>query len=439
MYKVSAVIVLLIVAAGLIYMYDRHGLTPEDVYDRVKARLSYDKKEPPPPSPAVQRIEQWSQDLDFLEQVLTEMHPDAFRTLPRKEFEADIEELKMYVPSLQDNEVVAGVMRIVARLGDEHTSCWKPLLSMERFPIELRWFEDGLYVIGAGRNAARTIGRRLAAIGDTPVEKAAELVSVYLPHANSWDKQNHEASLLVMADLLHASGILTNRTKGRFTFMENDGTRFSLDLTPSLWTQWQPPQNPPPLYRQEHDENFWMRHLENRQLLWIKINSCTNAEGFAEFTNNAMKLIDENPIGTVVIDWRNNSGGNSAVFWPMQKGLSARTVNKGLILYGVINHGTYSSATLNAFSFRRQLPVTLYGEPTSDRPGDFGEVKTFQLPNSRLAIQYSTRVSERVEGDPDALMPDVLIRESAADYLAGRDPVFNAIESGLKNLKPAQQ
>ena len=96
----------------------------------------------------------------------------------------------------------------------------------------------------------------------------------------------------------------------------------------------------------------------------------------------------------------------------------------------MIDQGTYSSALLNALQFKSELPVTLLGEPTGDKPGDQGEVQSFILPNSKLTVQYTARFFNLSEEEREALMPDILLSADLDDCLSGRDPVYEAIISG---------
>ncbi|MBN2320758.1 MAG: hypothetical protein JXR49_16890 [Acidobacteria bacterium] len=421
-----------ILLMGLSYVFERAGITGTGIWSGVQEWWESGKVEQGP-SPEVRpeftREEHWYQDIDHLAHNLPLLHADAYQNQSGDAFAEKIEALKMRVPDLEDHEIVAGIMHTVASLQDTHTSCWRPLLGMKRFPLQLRWFGNELYVVGTDATATRALGLRLVSVGTTELKEAAERVSVYLPHGNRWDKLEHEAALVVVSDLLHASGILDDRNRGRFTFMKSDGDTLTLDLKASLWIEWVS-DVPTPLYRKSPDEYFWMKHLEDTSILWIRINICADAEDFDEFTKDAMALIDYGLVDTIVIDWRGNSGGNSLVFRPMHEGLRKRAKEKRLRLYGVIDHGTYSSALMNALQFKLELPATLLGEPTGDDPGNQSDVQSFVLPNSKLTVQYSTSFFDPNEGGKDALMPDILLSPSLDDCLSGRDPIYEAIVSG---------
>ena len=68
------------------------------------------------------------------------------------------------------------------------------------------------------------------------------------------------------------------------------------------------------------------------------------------------------------------------------------------------------------------------GEPSGGKPNHFGEIRSFTLPNSKLKAQYSTKYFVRIpDGDPPAVMPDIVIEPTFDDWYSGRDPVLEKI------------
>ncbi|HEU4387648.1 MAG TPA: peptidase S41, partial [Blastocatellia bacterium] len=119
------------------------------------------------------------------------------------------------------------------------------------------------------------------------------------------------------------------------------------------------------------------------------------------------------------------------VIWPLFSGLKKREALSAH-LFVLIGPATFSSAQDNALDLRRDLKATLVGEATGERPNGYGEVRTIELPNSGLIVQYCTKYFRTVkDSDPPALEPDVRVFSNLADVLAGRDPVLEAA------LKPA--
>ena len=319
-------------------------------------------------------------------------------------------------------------MRIVASVGDGHTSVRDALNGFRSYPFKLRWFEDGLYVVGAQEEAQRAPGSRLVKIGDTELERAFDRTSVYLAHENDWNKKANSETLLTKAELLYASGILPSLEQGDFTFVDKRDDAFTLTLKPGeSWGGWESVQHETPLYLKRPLDNFWTEYLEDSRLLFIKYNIC-DGDGFKSLTERALKMIDDGLVDTLAIDLRGNGGGNSTLFSPLLKGLKSRTIGKEPgQLYGVTDRETYSSALMNALDLKTQTAAVMLGEPPSARPNSYGEVRAFTLPNSRLEVYYSTKFFRLVRGDPPAVMPDVPIEPTFADYAAGRDPVLGYV------------
>jgi C-terminal processing protease CtpA/Prc len=129
----------------------------------------------------------------------------------------------------------------------------------------------------------------------------------------------------------------------------------------------------------------------------------------------------------VIVDLRGNGGGNSEVIAPLLKGLSNRPAlaEHGRI-FALIDRRTFSSALMNSIQLRDQAHAVLIGEPTGGRPNHYGEVRTFRLPNSGLTVFHSTKYFTMQAEDTPSLMPHITVKQSSADYLAGRDPVLAA-------------
>jgi hypothetical protein len=81
---------------------------------------------------------------------------------------------------------------------------------------------------------------------------------------------------------------------------------------------------------------------------------------------------------------------------------------------------------MHANALKKKLGAVLIGEPTGQKPNAYGEVRGFVLPHSQIIVHYSTKFWRMESGDRPSLDPDILIEASSSDYLAGRDPVFDA-------------
>jgi hypothetical protein len=85
---------------------------------------------------------------------------------------------------------------------------------------------------------------------------------------------------------------------------------------------------------------------------------------------------------------------------------------------------------LNAIRLAQETRAILVGTPTGGRPNGYGEVRSFELPNSKLGVTYCTKYFRAMPAsDPASLVPEVLVPSGWADYLADRDPVLEAVLS----------
>lgn len=68
------------------------------------------------------------------------------------------------------------------------------------------------------------------------------------------------------------------------------------------------------------------------------------------------------------------------------------------------------------------------GETTGSSANHYGEVKTFELPNSKLKVAYSTKYFKYSDTD-GPIVPDIFAEPSFSDFMKGIDPALEAIEA----------
>ncbi|MDR1348005.1 MAG: hypothetical protein LBJ63_06190, partial [Prevotellaceae bacterium] len=102
--------------------------------------------------------------------------------------------------------------------------------------------------------------------------------------------------------------------------------------------------------------------------------------------------------------------------------------NPSIKTYVVLGRATFSSAILNAMDFKRLTNAIFVGEETSGKPNHFGEVKSFQLPTSKLSVNYSTKYFKMTDENVNTIAPDVKIEMSFSDFMKGVDPVYEWVK-----------
>lgn len=143
------------------------------------------------------------------------------------------------------------------------------------------------------------------------------------------------------------------------------------------------------------------------------------------FVSEVLEAVELTLAERLIIDLRNNSGGNSSVLSNQMERLAShpRLAQPGSII-ALIGPVTYSSGMMNAHQLRENAHATLVGEPTGGKPNSYGEVRTFRLPNSGLSVSYSTKYFRMLEEDPPSVEPDVLVELESGAHFGGQDPVL---------------
>jgi C-terminal processing protease CtpA/Prc len=172
---------------------------------------------------------------------------------------------------------------------------------------------------------------------------------------------------------------------------------------------------------------YWYEYWPEARTLYLQYNECRDLPGtpFASVVQSMFAVADSAPVERLIVDLRGNGGGDSRVVMPLLEGLS---VHPGLSdrrhLYGLVGRGTCSSGMMAALDLERRFGALLVGEPTGGKPNAYGDIGRFELPHSKLVVQYSTKRFTRGNGNKPSLMPHLPASLSLDDCLAGRDPVL---------------
>ncbi|MBK8626894.1 MAG: hypothetical protein IPN86_15405 [Saprospiraceae bacterium] len=150
---------------------------------------------------------------------------------------------------------------------------------------------------------------------------------------------------------------------------------------------------------------------------------------FKEFEEKVFQTVKQNPIDKVVFDIRFNGGGNSSQGTEfVEKFAKVLEKKPKMKIYVILGRNTFSSAILNAMDFKRITNATFIGEETSGKPNHFGEVKSFQLPNSGIRVDYSTKYFKRTDEKVNTISPDIKLEPSFSDFDSGIDPAYEWIK-----------
>ena len=375
----------------------------------------------------------WRDDLRYLANELPGHHVNAFHTVSRETFAAEVARLDAAIPRMNGDEVLVGLMRIVALIGDGHTHLDLPP-SFLRYPFELQWFGDELRVIAAQAPYHAAVGARVLAVGSFPVSDVMERTTQLVPRGENDGRTRLTATMhFTSPEVLHGLGVIADRENAPFALELATGERTTMTFSPATFrgfSTWRMATGEkPPLYLQRLAEPWWTEFLPAAQTVYFSFTGYPPDAEFRERTEALARLLDESHARRLVIDLRRNQGGDlerfRRVFLPIVKSRSA--INRKGGLFVITGPGTFSAATVNALDLRNEANGILVGSPTGMRPNHYGEHAEFRLPNSAFRVSYSTRYYRFGADTDSAVVPDRQIEPTWAEFRAGRDPVMDWI------------
>lgn len=375
--------------------------------------------------------EQWRQDLKYLAKELPRRHKNAFHTISKAQFEQAVAALDAAIPPLAEHEILIGLRRIIAMIGDAHTELAPPQ-NFHRYPLTLYRFGDEVRVVRTTSNHKRALGARVVGIGSFSIAEATAKVDTLIPHENDQFVRHSDVSFLPLAEVLHALKIVPDLQQAQWAFESDGGERFSLQLEAlpqNAKVDWLSTLKAVPLYRERSNELMWSKPLPDSQTVYLNLKVYPDAGTFKRVAEEFWKQVDASKPKRLVIDVRQSNGGDFMKFRNyLLKELQQRTAfHRPGSLYMIIGRGTVSAAMFNAIELRKELKAILVGEPTGSRPNGYSENDDMTLPNSRLQLSFSTRYYKLQDQDTPAVMPDKLIEPSWETYPLGRDPAMEWI------------
>jgi len=384
---------------------------------------------PAPPAEEHAQLSAWREDLQALASELPTRHVAPWYVVPEATWRAAVSALDGRLATLDDAQIEAELFRLVAMIGDGHTAITaNPPARAAVYPLVLNTFEDGVFALAAGGDASWAVGQQLVGIGGRPIDEAIAALRPLVSHDNASQLKNQLSMTMIDPVLLRGAGLAETTTAARYRFRAPDGTERELDVVPGPQVRVSAPQGKQPLAMQRRHSHYWNDYVADQRLLYFQYLQCAEAPDlpFAKLAASTLGFADQTPIDRFVIDLRFNTGGDSRVLAPLIDGLAARPELAAKV-YVIISRRTFSSAVLNAIELKRRLGAILVGEPTGGKPSHHGEVKTFELPRSKMTVYYSTKFFQNPDHAGDAVMPDLPVAIRHADWRALRDPVLEAI------------
>ncbi len=329
-------------------------------------------------------------------------------------------------------EIIADIGKAIATLRDAHTTLVFP--QSHRLPFSCYCFEEGVFIIETDENYKDILHTKIKAINDKKIDDVIEGFSEIISHENTQYFLSSLPDFIVCSNILFGLNIIDDAEKIKITVEEGNGRIKDILLSSILYKNYMPyGKNEKLINYQNTDKYLWSRKIKSTY--YINYNKCSDFEPFfisdiAEDIKN--EILNDNKIKSIIIDLRNNSGGNSELFQPFLRWICnyEPIVNDSIKLYVIIGRDTFSSALLNAYYLKFNSNAIFIGENTGGKPNSYGEVKYLDLKSSGLLVKYSSRYYKLIDDDNVMYFtPEINFKVSFKDYLNNYDPCTEYILS----------
>jgi hypothetical protein len=377
---------------------------------------------------------------------LPRRHPAPFGKITQAQWDSAVTALERRLPTLGRDQILVGIMRLVALVGDAHTTVEPdPSLGLRYYPLELYAFDDGLFVRRADSSHASLVGAKVLQIGRAGAEAALATVGSIISHENDWWVRAWGPMWLMIPEVLDGLGLAVDAEHVPLV-VERDGRIDTVVVTPGGrlheghgpvpidmrgWVSLL--AAPAPLWEQNPDRPFWWTYQADRHTLYVCMRGVVL--GPQSNTNRAQwdqvfALVDSLPEARLVIDIRENLGGNGGLNrYPVQQVLRRPTLDRPDRLFVIIGRRTFSAGQQFANLLEAWTQATLVGEPSGQQPSQYGDHRPLVLPGSHLTVQISTVFHQSPnEFDRRSFVPPVIYTPlTSIDYHDGVDPALAAI------------
>jgi tetratricopeptide (TPR) repeat protein len=390
------------------------------------------------------RVEGWRYDLDLFVSEIKRMHPNPYRKISREAFDSYVGKLHNEIPKLNDEQVAVGFMKLATLVGDGHTvisPTFQTAYGRNEIPIKYYMFAEGFFVISAAIKYKDMVGTQLIRIGGHTMEEVLSALEPVGSRDNAMGLKNGAPYSIRSPQLLYGLGLIPDPEKMSITLRDAEGKERTLTVTGE-------PRVPVngvhlvdgvnlhgltpgslPLSMQPRGGNYWFEYMPQDKTVYFQFNQVLNEnkESLAQFCDRLFKFINENEVEKLVIDLRNNNGGdgilNSAL---LDRLIQADKVNRPGKLFVIIGRKTFSAAGDLCVLLERHTRAIFVGEPTGSSLNAACEWNDVKLPYSKMSGSVATDAN----GTRDSrtwIAPRLYTPETFAAFRAKRDPAMEAI------------
>jgi len=388
----------------------------------------------------------WDYEIDLLASELADLHPDLFFRTDSASYYHSMKAVAAKAPGHSVFQVAVQLQQVLARMGDAQTMVNYHFLIEKSgiLPLELYWFEEGIFVMQCDRLYKPLLGNRLIAINGYPLETVIDSLSTLLVVDNSSVLKNSIPRMLTWFQLLEYFGFASGNSVSIKIAGSSGNEEVEIGLPVELGEMLYVEPQAMPLGWEDQKAYFRDQYFEGEDLYYIQYNRCWSREAeedhgsgasalfmpsFREFEKEVYPVIKRKKIDKLIFDLRFNKGGYAPQGTELIRNICRYLPKDHGDIYVLVGRMTCAEAIINAVDFMNYAPVVLVGEPTCGTPDYFGEVHRFVLPESRLIVSHPTVRITLMDDSPPALIPDYQAPIGFAQFMKGVDPAVELVRN----------
>ena len=389
--------------------------------------------------------EGWQADLHQLAENAPLLHRNLFHTTKQEEFDAAVARLNEAIPGMSADERLVAFMRLGALIQDGHSGFDIYNLQLPRAPVRFMEFEDGVYVTAVEGAHADIVGSKLVRVGSTDWKTAMEKVRQLVSHdpdntgrAWSWGAEFY----LNAPILLHGLGLSNSDQQASYT-VEKNGVSATITLPDSVqpapfstrdsilrpippnWVTIWPSGTKARLADRNPDRYYWLQVIPERRAVYFDFRAVANDPqiSLAEFAKQLSQALESKQVERVVIDVRQNAGGDNTLLRPLLLVLFRARINHRGGVWVLISNRTFSACQNFVNRLENYADVIFVGQPTAENVNFYADAQRLRLQNTHLDIGFSALWWE--DKDPrdlrTATLPEIAVTPSFEEMVSGRD------------------
>ena len=368
---------------------------------------------------------------------MEDIHPDLFHGVPEAMFDRAAGELIDAIPDLDDDEMLVGVMHLVAMIsthgGDGHMGIWPPDNpdAVHRFPVRLWEFPDGVYVTAARQPNGDLEGARVLKVDGIPIDAVFERLDPVVPRDTPSNLRAARMVFLTSAEVLTGLGIADDVDTMALDVRTADGERRTVAIdavdaeTYADWVGgWELllPERPGLDFLRDAQAQFRLDYLAAERTLDVRYQVVRGTQRRGRRLRSVRRCAITPSIASC---WICGTTGEAR---PAGSASScAFLVDQRVPLVVLVGRLTFSAGSTLALHLERRVPDAVFiGETMGGAPAFWADPDTVTLPYSGLVALVDSRFFRSpVPGDTRLeVQPDIAVPFTSADYFAGRDPVL---------------